>query len=38
MPISWDEIDKVKPNEITIKTALERLKNKDPWHDFFKYN
>jgi len=35
MPISWKELDEVKPNEITIKKALERLKKKDPWKDFF---
>ncbi len=35
MPISWNELDKVKPNEITIKEALKRLKRKDPWFDFF---
>ncbi len=35
MPIKWSELDKIKPNEITIKTALKRLRNKDPWEDFF---
>lgn len=36
IPISWDELDKIKPNEITIKEALKRIKLKDPWHNFFK--
>ena len=35
-PISWKELDKIKPNEITIKEALKRIKLKDPWKDFFK--
>ncbi len=35
MPIKWSELDKVKPNEITIKEALKRLKRKDPWEGFF---
>lgn len=35
MPISWQELDKVKPNSITIEEALKRLKRKDPWKDFF---
>lgn len=35
MPIRWSELDKVKPNEITITTALKRLKRKDPWVGFF---
>ena len=35
MPISWKELDKVKPNEITMDMALKRLKRKDPWEGFF---
>ena len=35
MPIKWNELDKVKPNEISIKEALKRLKRIDPWKDFF---
>jgi len=35
MPIKWSELDKIKPNEITLKDALKRLKRKDPWEDFF---
>ena len=36
IPISWDEVDTIKPNEITIKEALQRIKLKDPWSNFFK--
>lgn len=35
MPIKWSELDKVKPNEITIADAVKRLKRKDPWEGFF---
>lgn len=38
MPISWDELDIIKPNEITLSLALKRLKSKnykDPWKKFF---
>ncbi len=35
MPIKWSELDKVKPNEITLDIALKRLKRKDPWAGFF---
>ena len=35
MPISWRELDKVSPNEITMKDAIQRLKRKDPWENFF---
>ena len=35
MPIKWSELDKVKPNEITISEAIKRMKRKDPWEDFF---
>lgn len=35
-PISWDELYTVKPNEITLKTALKRIKQKNPWVNFFK--
>ena len=34
MPILWNELDKVKPDEITIEEALKRIKRKDPWQDF----
>lgn len=34
-PISWDELDKIKPNEINLKNVMKRLKTKDPWKNFF---
>ncbi|MBE6154786.1 MAG: hypothetical protein E7163_04365 [Firmicutes bacterium] len=34
-PIKWSELDKIKPNEITIKNAIKSLKRVDPWKDFF---
>ena len=33
MPISWNELDKIKPDEITIEMAIKRLKRKDPWEN-----
>ena len=36
MPIKWSELDKIKPNEITLDLAIKRLKRKDPWESFFK--
>lgn len=36
MPISWNELNTVKPNSITLKEALKRIKQKDPWSNFFK--
>lgn len=38
MPISWEELDKIAPNEIDIKKALKRLEKSDPWKNFFKVN
>ncbi len=35
MPISWNDLYKTKPNEITIKNYKKYLKKKDPWQDFF---
>lgn len=35
MPIAWKDLDKIKPNEITMKKAIERLKLSDPWADFY---
>jgi len=35
MPISWDELDKIKPDEITIEEALKRIKKRNPWENFF---
>lgn len=38
MPIKWNELDKIAPNSITMDEALRRLKNKDPWKNFFEIN
>lgn len=35
MPISWDELDQVKPDGITMEEAIKRLRKKDPWSNFF---
>ena len=35
-PIRWDELDKIKPNEITLDVAVKKIKEKDPWAGFFK--
>ncbi len=36
MPIKWSELDKVKPDDITMEEAIKRLKRKDPWEGFNK--
>ncbi len=38
MPIFWNELDKIKPDEITMEMALKRLKGKDPWANFYDVN
>ena len=38
MPISWKELDKIKPDEITIEEAIKRLKRKDPWENLKNIN
>ena len=35
MPIKWSELDKIKPDEITMEEAIKRVKKKDPWEGFF---
>ena len=32
-PIAWDELDDVAPDDFTIKTAAQRLGDRDPWAD-----
>ena len=34
-PISWSELNSIKPNTITLKKALKKIKEKDPWESFF---
>lgn len=36
MPISWEELDTIAPNDVSMKIAIERIKVKDPWNNFFK--
>lgn len=36
MPISWNELSKISPNDITMEDAIKRLKKADPWKDFNK--
>lgn len=36
MPILWNELDKIKPDEITMEEAIKRLKRRDPWQNFKK--
>lgn len=38
MPIKWSELDKVKPDGITIEMAIKRMKRKDPWEGFYDVN
>lgn len=35
-PIAWSDLDKIKPNSITIKNVDKRLNKKNPWPNFFK--
>ncbi|OQA48662.1 MAG: putative DNA ligase-like protein [Firmicutes bacterium ADurb.Bin300] len=35
MPIAWEELDTVTPDGIKMADALERIKGKDPWKDYF---
>lgn len=36
-PIEWSDLDKVKPNQITIKNVRKYLKKPNAWADFFKH-
>lgn len=38
MPISWDELDTVAPDSISMSDALLRITGEDPWKDFFQNN
>ena len=38
MPISWHELDKITPDEITMLEAIKRVKRKDPWKNFWNLN
>ena len=32
-PLGWDELDGVSPRDFTVRTALERLGDRDPWRE-----
>jgi bifunctional non-homologous end joining protein LigD len=32
-PLDWDELPDVKPADFTVRTALDRLGDSDPWHE-----
>ena len=36
MPIFWEELEKIAPNQINIFSAINRIKENDPWKNFFK--
>ncbi len=38
MPIAWNELNKIAPNQITMQDAIKRLKKKDPWDGFTNTN
>jgi len=35
MPIFWEELDSIKPNQITMKKAIKKVNEGNPWKDFF---
>lgn len=35
MPISWQNLNKIAPNDVTIKNISKFLSLKDPWQDFY---
>ena len=35
MPVSWDELDTIAPDDIDMENALLRIQDNDPWKDFF---
>lgn len=36
MPIFWKELDRIAPDGIQVKDAMQRIKMRDPWWNFFK--
>ena len=36
MPLSWDELDSVAPDAVTMEDALARIERDDPWEGYFK--
>lgn len=35
MPLTWDDLDKVAPDEVTMTDALAKLDEADPWEGYF---
>lgn len=35
MPIAWDELDTVAPDDVTMDDALARIESDDPWKGYF---
>ncbi|MGI6123905.1 MAG: DNA ligase D [Acetivibrionales bacterium] len=38
MPIAWNELDAIAPDAVSMEDALLKIRNEDPWKDFFKNN
>lgn len=38
MPITWEELDTIAPDGVTMADALTRINGKDPWNGFFQIN
>lgn len=38
MPITWEELDTVAPDGVSMADALSRIEGNDPWKDFFQIN
>ena len=38
MPIAWEELDLIAPDDIDMEQAISRINMKDPWEDFFETN
>lgn len=36
LPIFWEQLDTILPNEITVKNISDELLNQNPWKNFFK--
>jgi bifunctional non-homologous end joining protein LigD len=36
MPIAWDELDSVAPDDVTMQGALKRITKADPWRNFYR--
>jgi bifunctional non-homologous end joining protein LigD len=36
MPIAWDELDSVAPDDVTMEDAIKRIAKADPWKNFYR--